>query len=438
MLNCRAMNATTPDRETAPPRRVSLVLHPRRDVQHAIDQVTAWAQRTGTELAAVDDGRLPAEVRRCEIGELAHGCDLVLALGGDGTMLGGLRLAAPLGVPVLGANLGRLGYLTEVDGEHLPEALEALAAGAYGVEERFVLRAAWKEDGQEREQVAFNDVVLSRVPGRGQALLALRVDGQLLVRYASDGVIAATPIGSTAYSYAAGGPIVSPQTRAMIITPDAPHGLFNRAVVLGAEEMPGRRHPPVERADRGRGRRAAARGGRAGLERRDQPEPVARAVRAPGLRRASPSAHGASSASPTPPRWPTSTSQGTSDDRARSGRRRHRRGLRAGARGHARAAGRRLPRGPGRAPRGRAARDARGRRAGPRDRRPHRRRRPRCGRRPVRSRARRVRARRRAVQQRRRRSGGRRRSTRSPSRTGRRSWRRTSPASSCARRRPTA
>ena len=102
-----------------------------------------------------------------------------------------------------------------------------------------MLRAAWKEDGQEREHVAFNDVVLSRVPGRGQALLALRVDGQLLVRYASDGVIAATPIGSTAYSYAAGGPIVSPQTRAMIITPDAPHGLFNRAVVLGAEEILG-------------------------------------------------------------------------------------------------------------------------------------------------------------------------------------------------------
>jgi NAD+ kinase len=233
------MNATTPVRQTAPPRRVSLVLHPRRDVQHAIDQVGAWAKRAGTELAAVDDGRLPADVRRCKLDELAHGCDLVLALGGDGTMLGGLRLAAPLGVPVLGANLGRLGYLTEVDGEHLPEALEALSAGAYGIEERFVLRAAWDEDGQRREHVAFNDVVLSRVPGRGQAALALHVDGQLLVRYASDGVIAATPIGSTAYSYAAGGPIVSPQTRAMIVTPDAPHGLFNRAVVLGDDERLG-------------------------------------------------------------------------------------------------------------------------------------------------------------------------------------------------------
>ena len=81
---------------------MSLVLHPRRDVSAAIGVVTAWARRTGTELAAVEDGRLPDDVRRCHIDELADGCDVVLALGGDGTMLGGLRLAAPRGVPVLG------------------------------------------------------------------------------------------------------------------------------------------------------------------------------------------------------------------------------------------------------------------------------------------------------------------------------------------------
>jgi NAD+ kinase len=235
----RGVNPTMPTAAPGPPRRVSLVLHPRRDVQAAIDQVAEWAQRTGTELAAVEDERLPDDVRRCSVDELADGCDIVLALGGDGTMLGGLRLAAPLGVPVLGANLGRLGYLTEVDGEHLPKALEALSTGAYAVEKRYVLKAAWDDDGERREQVAFNDVVLSRVPGRGQAALALKIDGQLLVRYASDGVIAATPTGSTAYSFAAGGPIVSPQTRAMIVTPDAPHGLFNRAVVLGDDERLG-------------------------------------------------------------------------------------------------------------------------------------------------------------------------------------------------------
>jgi NAD+ kinase len=233
------MNATAPMGATNPPRRVSLVLHPRRDVTKAVEYVAEWARTAGIELAGRDDPRLPADARRCSEDELAQGCDLVLALGGDGTMLGALRQAAPAGVPVLGVNLGRLGYLTEVDGEHLPEGLRAVAEGAFAIEERFALSAAWHVDGQAHDRVAYNDVVLSRVPGRGQAALALHVDGQLLVRYASDGVIAATPAGSTAYSFAAGGPLVSPQTRAMVVTPDAPHGLFNRAVVLGDDERLG-------------------------------------------------------------------------------------------------------------------------------------------------------------------------------------------------------
>jgi NAD+ kinase len=233
------MTATPPAGETAPPRRLSLVLHPRRDVRAAVEFVMAWAAATGIALCGLDDARLPDAVGRREAADVAKDCDLVLALGGDGTLLGALRSAAPLGVPVLGVNLGRVGYLTEVDGEQLPEALDAIATGAFAVEERFTLSVAWHEDGHLREQVAYNDVVLSRVPGHGQAALGLSVDGQLLVRYASDGVIAATPSGSTAYSFAAGGPIVSPQTRAMIVTPDAPHGLFNRAVVLGDDEWLG-------------------------------------------------------------------------------------------------------------------------------------------------------------------------------------------------------
>jgi NAD+ kinase len=215
------------------------VLHPRRDVRAAIDCVSRWAAATGVELAGLDDPRMPDAARRCDADTLARGCDLVLALGGDGTMLGGLRLAAPLGVPVLGVNLGRLGYLTEVDGEHLPDALQALLDGAFAVEERFALRAVWHEDGRLREEVAYNDIVLSRVPGRGQAALALAVDGQLLVRYASDGVIAATPTGSTAYSFAAGGPVVSPKLEALVFTPVAPHMIFDRSLVVSQQERVG-------------------------------------------------------------------------------------------------------------------------------------------------------------------------------------------------------
>jgi NAD+ kinase len=140
---------------------------------------------------------------------------------------------------VLGANLGSVGYLTEVGGDRLPDALDALAAGRFAVEERFALTATWCDNGRARERVAYNDVVLSRVPRHGQARLGLSVDGELLVRYASDGVIAATPLGSTGYSFAAGGPMVSPQTRALVVTPDAPLGLFNRSVILGHDERLG-------------------------------------------------------------------------------------------------------------------------------------------------------------------------------------------------------
>jgi NAD+ kinase len=236
VLKCPAMSATTPVGDGTPPRRVGLVLHPRRDTSQAIEAVLAWAREHGIALAGLERQTLPDGIPGRDEDTLARESDLVLALGGDGTMLAALRLGAPHGIPVLGANLGRLGYLTEVDGEHLAAALTALAAGSFAVEERFALRASWEAGAEDEHRVAYNDVVLSRVPGHGQAALGLRVDGQLLVRYASDGVIAATPAGSTAYSFAAGGPLVSPQTRAMIVTPDAPHGLFNRAVVLGAEE----------------------------------------------------------------------------------------------------------------------------------------------------------------------------------------------------------
>jgi len=239
VLKCPEMSANPPVGESAAPRRVSLVLHPRRDVSEAVAIVRDWAEANGVMLRALPDARLPESVARCDDGAVAQNCDILLSLGGDGTFLGALRAAAPLGVPVLGVNLGRVGYLTEVDGRQLPEALDALAAGAYAIQERFALNASWREDEHMREQVAYNDVVLSRVPGHGQAALGLSVDGELLVRYASDGVIAATPTGSTGYSFAAGGPIVSPQTRAMIVTPDAPHGLFNRAVVLGDDERLG-------------------------------------------------------------------------------------------------------------------------------------------------------------------------------------------------------
>ncbi|MFL5911409.1 MAG: NAD(+)/NADH kinase [Gaiellaceae bacterium] len=218
--------------------RVALVLHPERDLNDALTEIRAWAAAEGVALHGIEgEARLPEEVERRSGDSLAAGSDVVLALGGDGTMLGALRLAAPHGVPVLGVNLGTLGYLTEVDAAHLGRALSALRDGRYAIESRTGLALA--ATGGIEAQSSYNDIVVSRVPGRGQAALALRIDGELLVRYASDGVIAATPQGSTAYAFAAGGPLVSPRAQGMIVTPDAPHGLFNRAVVLAEGERLG-------------------------------------------------------------------------------------------------------------------------------------------------------------------------------------------------------
>jgi NAD+ kinase len=219
-------------------RTVGLVLRPERELRDSLDRIRTWAAASGVELVgALGDSRLGDDVARRSEASLAVGCDVVLALGGDGTMLGALRLAAPHGVPVLGVNLGRLGYLTEVDSAHLEGALSTLERGEYTMETRTGLALGPLEDIPG--QIAYNDVVLTRVPGRGQAALALRIDGELLVRYASDGVIAATPQGSTAYAFAAGGPLVSPRAQGMIVMPDAPHGLFNRAVVLSEAERLG-------------------------------------------------------------------------------------------------------------------------------------------------------------------------------------------------------
>ena len=221
-----------------PVRTLGLALRPGRDLTDVLQEIRAWAATHGVALAGVQgDSRLPEGVTHRPEAAMADGCDAVLALGGDGTMLGALRGAAPHGVPVLGVNLGTLGYLTEIDAGHLGGALTALARGAYAIERRAGLAMAAR-DGIAA-QIAYNDLVLTRVPGRGQAALALSIDGELLARYASDGVIAATPQGSTAYAFAAGGPLVSPRAHGMIVMPDAPAGLFNRAVVLADGESLG-------------------------------------------------------------------------------------------------------------------------------------------------------------------------------------------------------
>ncbi|HKS04741.1 MAG TPA: NAD(+)/NADH kinase [Gemmatimonadaceae bacterium] len=162
-----------------------------------------------------------------------EGLDLLLTLGGDGTLLRGARFLDGHNTPILGVNLGRLGFLTECSVADLERALQRIAAGQFESEKRLVLSVAFADqDGVEQRFRALNDVVLhSR--GKARALrLDVDVDGHSVGRYEADGVIIATPTGSTAYSLSAGGPIVVPTSASIVVTPVAPHTLGMRPLVV--------------------------------------------------------------------------------------------------------------------------------------------------------------------------------------------------------------
>ncbi|MEX5717471.1 NAD(+)/NADH kinase [Geodermatophilus maliterrae] len=215
--------------------RIGLVLHPTRDCTAAVGQVTAWTGDAGVELVAsrADVARLGLSgVTAVTEEELAGSCDGLIALGGDGTILGAMRLVGARPVPVLGVNLGHLGFLAEVEGRELGEALATMAGGRSTTESRGCL-VVGHPDGEE---LAFNDAVLARVPGEGMVTAELSVGGQRYGHLRCDAVILATAMGSTAYNYAAGGPVVSPEVHGILVTPAAPMQGISRTVLLGGGE----------------------------------------------------------------------------------------------------------------------------------------------------------------------------------------------------------
>jgi NAD+ kinase len=213
---------------------LGLVLHPRRDPTAVVEKLARWARLHGKELIvdARDAARVPAGVEPVGEAELVRRAGALVSLGGDGTMLGALRLVADRPVPVLGVNLGNLGFLVEIEPEEMDAALDRLEMGDYTVEEH---SAAVVTDGGQ-EPIAFNDVALASVPGEGAVQASLTVNGRPSGRYRCDALVVATPIGSTAYSYAAGGPLVSPMLDALIISPVAPIAGISRPAVISAAE----------------------------------------------------------------------------------------------------------------------------------------------------------------------------------------------------------
>ena len=213
---------------------VGLVLHPARDCSSAMDLICSWAAGHGAEVLSLpgEGSRTGRQITEIPPQELSARADLIVSLGGDGTMLRAMRLSNPRQTPVLGVNLGKLGFLAEVDPPDLAEALGAIDAKQFTSESRSGLRA----DVGDRNTLAFNDVAMIRVPGHPVCLVQLHVEGHPFVRYGADAVVVATPTGSTAYSFSAGGPIVSPNAEGLLVVPVAPHSAFNRALFLSPGE----------------------------------------------------------------------------------------------------------------------------------------------------------------------------------------------------------
>lgn len=222
-----------------PVRRVGVVGHPRYVPLHeTVERVVSFAREHELELFPEEELLPLVEGREPLRPEVLPELDLLLTLGGDGTLLRGARLIAPHGVPVLGVNLGHLGFLTSLAPQELEGALRAVIAGRIELDERMVLEAtAVGADGTTRgSYLALNDVVLHRGGVARMIRLAIRANGEEVGTYSADGVILATPTGSTAYSLSAGGPIVSPSVDCIVATPISPHTLAVRPLILPAEE----------------------------------------------------------------------------------------------------------------------------------------------------------------------------------------------------------
>lgn len=218
---------------------IGFVPHPEREGAVALAKETcSWLEAAGHEALLVDFPPSPAEGAAER--QLASRLDLAVSLGGDGTMLRTVDLVSQEGVPVLGVNLGRLGYLTVVEPGGLRRALERFLAGDYLVESRMTLDVGLTHDRDGTTSVlhrsALNDLVVQRAAGGHTVRASVAVNRVPFLTFAADSMILATPTGSTAYNLSARGPIASPRARVLILTPVAPHMLFDRSLILASDE----------------------------------------------------------------------------------------------------------------------------------------------------------------------------------------------------------
>jgi NAD+ kinase len=191
--------------------------------------------KTGVVVLAAEEMALDLPVERVSATQLAGNADLVIAIGGDGTMLYAGSLVRDSGVPLFGINHGRLGFLADVTPDDMIASVDHVLGGEYTTEARLLLDAELKlSDGETVAATAFNDVVLQRY-GTGRMVdIESSVAGQFVNTHSGDGLIVATPTGSTAYALSCGGPIIEPQLDAVVIVPICPHTLADRPIVIAA------------------------------------------------------------------------------------------------------------------------------------------------------------------------------------------------------------
>jgi NAD+ kinase len=217
-------------------KRLGLVIHHHRtQVLELAKQAINWCGTTIDPVLPEVDAEL---VGRTDLGvpedSFGPGLDACLSLGGDGTILRTTALVASDEVPILGINAGHLGYLAEVDPSHMTTTLDAWLAGELRIERRMMLDV-WADDGATWVGRALNEAVVDHAESGSAIEVSVAIDGRDFITFLADGLIVATPTGSTAYSLSAGGPIVEPDFRTLLLTPVAAHTVFNRPMVLAPE-----------------------------------------------------------------------------------------------------------------------------------------------------------------------------------------------------------
>ena len=205
-------------------------------VRDVLEEIAAFLVAQGVRVSIDQRTAANTGIRRypaLEPAEIGAQCDLAVVLGGDGTMLGIARQLARFGLPLVGINQGRLGFITDVSVGHYAEVLTPMLAGDYEIEHRSMLDGSVRREGRPVfEAFAMNDVVVSRAPTSSMIELKISIGDEFIANQRADGLIIASPTGSTAYALSAGGPILHPGIAGWVLVPIAPHTLSNRPIVL--------------------------------------------------------------------------------------------------------------------------------------------------------------------------------------------------------------